>query len=248
MKDNLRESLSALMDNEGDELELRRTLKALDGSPNDAEAWRRYHLARSLMHRDRGIDVSTDLCAGIMARIEAEPVPQLPADATPRRHASLPFGGGAAIAAAVSLMVITGVQFYNSTDSTAVPEVAGGIATTDSSGASSDVQTVSSGAQPVSNGIASNGIADVSPTAVRSVADLPFLQTPMGDGIMSVGLGSNAPMFMAPNQRQSQRTDIEQASLLQSYLERHAEGDAYRSGESWMPLLRATAQEPLSQR
>ncbi|MCP1363228.1 sigma-E factor negative regulatory protein, partial [Halomonas sp. BBD45] len=75
MKDDLCESLSALMDNEGDELELRRVLKVLDDSPDAAERWRRYHLARSLMQRDRDIDVSADLSAGIMARIKDEPVP-----------------------------------------------------------------------------------------------------------------------------------------------------------------------------
>nr|WP_297458811.1 sigma-E factor negative regulatory protein [uncultured Halomonas sp.] len=238
MKDDLRESLSALMDNEGDELELRRALKALDGSPDDAEAWRRYHLARSLMHRDRGIDVSTDLCAGIMARIEAEPAPQLAVDTASRRHASLPFSGGAAIAAAVSLMVITGVQFYNSnTGSSAVPDIASGIATTGTSGelASSDIQPVST------------AVADI-PEITRPAANLPLFQTPVGDGLMAVSMGSNEPLFMAPGQRQSQRADLEQARLLQTYLERHAEGSAYRSGESWMPLLRVSAQEPLSQR
>ncbi|SDL70813.1 sigma-E factor negative regulatory protein RseA [Modicisalibacter muralis] len=237
MKDDLRESLSALMDNEGDELELRRALKALDGSPGDAEAWRRYHLARSLMHRDRGIDVSTDLCAGIMARIEAEPLPHVSDDVASRRHVSLPFGGGAAIAAAVSLMVIGGVQFYNSAGSSAVPDVASGIATTGSS-----PELASSNAQPVS---AAN--AEL-PEITRPAANLPLFQTPVGDGLMAVGMGSDVPLFMAPNQSQSPRAEVEQARLLQSYLERHAEGSAYRSGESWMPLLRVSAQEPLSQR
>lgn len=237
MKDNLRESLSALMDNEGDELELRRALKALDGSPDDAEAWRRYHLARSLMHRDRGIDVSTDLCAGIMARIEAEPIPHMSDDVASRRHASLSFGGGAAIAAAVSLMVITGVQFYNSSGSSAIPDVASGIATTDSS-----PELASSNAQSVST-----AVADI-PEVARAAANLPLFQAPMGDGLMAVGMGSDVPLFMAPNQRQSPRADIEQARLLQSYLERHAKESAYRSGESWIPLLRVSAQEPLSQR
>lgn len=237
MKENLRESLSALMDNEGDELELRRALKALDGSPDDAEAWRRYHLARSLMHRDRGIDVSTDLCAGIMARIEAEPMPPLSDDVAPRRHASLPFGSGAAIAAAVSLMVITGVQFYNSTGSSAIPEVDSGIASTGSSPQFAALDT-----QPVSA-----TVSDI-PEVARPAANLPLFQTPVGDGLMAVSMGSESPLFMAPDQRQPQRADIEQARLLHSYLERHAEGSAYRSGESWMPLLRASAQEPLSQR
>ncbi|MEC9482403.1 MAG: sigma-E factor negative regulatory protein, partial [Halomonas sp.] len=114
MKDNLRESLSALMDNEGDELEVRRVLKSLDDSPGASETWRRYHLARSLMQRDREINVSTDLSAGIMARVAVEPipVPQVSAPARTGRWGARSLAGSAAVAAAVSLMVITGAQFY----------------------------------------------------------------------------------------------------------------------------------------
>lgn len=232
MKDNLRESLSALMDNEGDELELRRVLKVLDDSPDAAERWRRYHLARSLMQRDREIDVSTDLSAGIMARIQDEPVPYAAAaPSQTRRHGSFSFAGSAAVAAAVSLMVITGVQFYNGFGAGEPAEVAGGNAgSTATMPASSPPMTNESLAMPVGS---------------------PLFQTsPMlGDGLMSVGAnGGNMPLFMSPNQRQSQRADLEQARLLQSYLDRHADSAAYRSGEAWMPLLRASAQESLSTR
>lgn len=240
MKDNLRESLSALMDNEGDELELRRVLKTLDDSPDAAEVWRRYHLARSLMQRDRGIDVSTDLSAGIMTRIEAEPMPYASASDGPRHHGSLSFAGSAAVAAAVSLMVITGAQFYTSSEDVGTSsEVASGT----SNGTNGISNGMGTGVQP-----ASSVNADIS--AVRSAANLPLFQTSSmpSDGLMAVGVDNEQPMFMAPNQRQSQRADLEQARLLQSYLERHAEGAAYRSGEAWMPLLRASGQEPLSPR
>lgn len=238
MKDKLRESLSALMDNEGDELELRRVLRAVGGSPDAAEVWRRYHLARSLMQRDRDIDVSTDLSAGIMARIEAEPIPQAPATEAQRRQGSFSFAGSAAVAAAVSLMVITGVQFYNGVAPNGASEMAGGTSTGGTSG-------IDTGAQPVAS-----PAMDL-PAASRPAVNLPLFQTsPMasGDGLMAVGIGNDMPMFMAPNQRQSQRADLEQARLLQSYLDRHADGAAYRSGEAWMPLLRASAQESLSTR
>ena len=64
MSQNARESLSALMDNEGDELELRRVLKSLDDEPDAADAWRRYHLMRSLLRREGDVDMTTDLSAG----------------------------------------------------------------------------------------------------------------------------------------------------------------------------------------
>ncbi len=114
MSQNARESLSALMDNEGDELELRRVLKSLEDEPDAAEAWRRYHLMRSLMRRESEVDVSVDLSAGILARLESEPAAgPRGRRCTTRCPSVTALARSAGIAAAVSLMVITGVQFYN---------------------------------------------------------------------------------------------------------------------------------------
>ena len=236
MDQHARESLSALMDDEGDELELRRVLKSLDGNSDDADAWRRYHLARSLMQRDRDVDVSTDLSAGIMAKIAEEPLPAIEKTSASKRS-GLSFTSSAAIAAAVSLMVITGVQVYHGSDAgdtASQPNLAGG------SGAQGAAQ-----AMPAAAG---NAGASVSRP---SLVDLPMFQSPArggGSGVMTVGASAEMPMFMAPNSRQSQRGDQEQAQLLQSYLDRHAEGAAYRSGDAWTPLLRASGIENLGQR
>ncbi|PAU75737.1 anti-sigma factor [Halomonas salipaludis] len=238
MNQQARESLSALMDDEGDELELRRVLKSLDGHSDDADAWRRYHLARSLMQRDRDVDVSTDLSAGIMAKIADEPLPATDKSLA-RKRSGLSFTGSAAIAAAVSLMVITGVQVYHGSDagSTASqPSLAGG------SGAQGAAQAV-----PATAGGAGASVSR------PSLVDLPMFQSPAqggggNSGIMTVGASAEMPMFMAPSARQSQRGDQAQAQLLQSYLDRHAEGAAYRSGDAWMPLLRASGLETLGQR
>ncbi|WP_163650118.1 sigma-E factor negative regulatory protein [Modicisalibacter sp. 'Wilcox'] len=236
MNDNLRESLSALMDNEGDELELRRVLKSLgdaDESAGDsAEVWRRYHLARSLMNRDRDVDVTTDLSAGILARIEREPRPEMHDAGLSRRHGGLSFAGSAAIAATVSLMVITGVQVYNGMDPATAP------AMTADSGAST---TVSSGSGV--SGSPSGGVETVSLPHYSSL-----VTDGGGNGLMTVGANVETPMFLAPNASQSPSLDFEQAQLLQGYLDRHAQGAAYRSGETWMPLLRASAQDSLGVR
>lgn len=239
MSQNARESLSALMDNEGDELELRRVLKSLEEAPDAAEAWRRYHLMRSLMRREGEMDVSTDLSAGILARLEEEPAPGREVDfddiTAPASRRSLPLARSAGIAAAVSLMVITGVQFYN-----------GGLPGA-SVGQPAEVAGAGVG-QAAPAGLAAAPAAE----AVRrpALADLPLFSLPQGDGgLMTVGAGGGAtPMFMAPSQRQSLMADEEQARLLQSYLDRHAEGAAYRSGDAWMPLLRATGADGLGQR
>lgn len=228
MNQNSQESLSALMDSEADNLELPRVLKSLDESPEVAETWRRYHLARSLMQRDRDIDVSTDLSAGIMARLADEPSPEIEAPVAPSRSLfsrAGSFAGSAAAAAAVSLMVITGVQFYNSPDERAQSGQVGLVsAPSGGSGVSSQIQR-------------------------PSLVDLPLFQSSAADrGLMNVGATVESPMMMAPSVRQSQRGDQQQARLLQSYLDRHAEGAAYRSGDAWMPLLRASGQESLGLR
>ncbi|GAA5178801.1 MULTISPECIES: sigma-E factor negative regulatory protein [Halomonadaceae] len=234
MNDKLRESLSALMDNEGDELELRRALKSLDDSPETADVWRRYHLARSLMRREHGVAMQVDLSAGIIARIADEPVPTPGESVVARRHGGLSFSGSAAVAATVSVLVISGVQVYNSLNPAAPDEL------TRQTASGSGVATGGNGASLAS-----------APLDVDAPTSLSGLYPSFGggnSGVMTVGADLGAPMFMAPSQRQSQRGDIEQARLLQTYLERHAQGAAYRSGEPWMPLLRASAQEPMSPR
>lgn len=237
MSQNARESLSALMDNEGDDLELRRALKSLEEEPDAAEAWRRYHLMRSLLQRDHDIDVSTDLSAGIMARLEAEPAPMVEETRfTPRRTPSMARGAG--IAAAVTLMVITGVQFYNGSDftraggeaqvaggETPAPAAAGQPQRSFASPAGSGGQAMQAGA-PLFSPVASGGQS----------------------GLMPVGAGFDSPLFMTPNPRQSQSSDQEQARLLQSYLDRHSQGATYLSGDVWMPLLRASGNETPGQR
>ncbi|MEQ6887687.1 sigma-E factor negative regulatory protein [Halomonas sp. CS7] len=240
MSQNARESLSALMDDEGDELELRRVLKSLEDSPDAADTWRRYHLMRSLMRREHEVDVATDLSAGIMARLEDEPLPQVEAKGGAGAGRSMSLMRGAGIAAAVSLMVITGVQFYQ-----------GGI----NSGQVPSEVALQAPSQPLSTELqaspaALGGSELAASRAVDrpSLADLPMFQTPSGDGrgLMTVGAGVDSPLVLSP--RQSARVNQQQAQLLQSYLDRHAEGAAYGSGDTWMPLLRASGSESLGQR
>ncbi|MBT2788304.1 MULTISPECIES: sigma-E factor negative regulatory protein [unclassified Halomonas] len=242
MSQNTRESLSVLMDGESDELELRRVLKALPNDDDAADTWRRYHLARSMMQREQGVDVSVDLSAGIMARLRDEPAPMMQ-DAEPVAHRAggISFARGAGVAAAVSLMVITGVQFFGNNSS--VGQGSSDIATTAS---------VSNGAtlvQPVSL---------ASQSAVATRADMPMFEpTPFRlsgqsgqSGLMNIsetGFSAQTPQGVTASQ--GTNIDIEQIGLLQSYLEQHTQSAAYGSGDSWMPLMRSSAvTEPLGQR
>lgn len=131
MTQQLHESLSAIMDGEGNELELRRVLKTLDDSPELGDVWRRYHLTRSALRRERDTVVDIDIASGVMAAIEQEEMlhesaltaESAPTQAAPhQKRRGLSLMGGAAVAAAVSLMVVSGVQFYRGHGSATLPD------------------------------------------------------------------------------------------------------------------------------
>ncbi|OJA04180.1 sigma-E factor negative regulatory protein [Halomonas sp. QHL1] len=244
MSQNTRESLSVLMDGESDELELRRVLKALPNDEDAADTWRRYHLARSMMQREQGVDVSVDLSAGIMARLREEPAPVVEA-AEPVAHRSggISFARGAGVAAAVSLMVITGVQFFGNDSSVRQ--------------GSSDVATTAPGANGATQ-VEPVNLASQSASAVATRSDMPMFEpTPFRlsgqsgqSGLMNIseaGFSAQTPQGVTASQ--GTNIDLDQIGLLQSYLEQHTQSAAYGSGDSWMPLMRSsTVAEPLGQR
>jgi len=236
------ESFSALMDNEADEFDLRRVLKTMSASSSESDTWRRYHLARSMMRREREAIVDIDISGDVMAALADEPRPVQEMPSEPVRRHSFSMMGGAAVAAAVSLMVITGVQVFN-----------GRFADT---ATSSDV-AASSGTSPGSEGaqatFAAEDISDDQGGAMQASMQAPVssgLPYTLGGGsLANLGIGNNSglmtvdeqvmqPMFLSPSARQSPDVDREQAQTLQSYLERHSVGAAYSTGGNWMPLLR----------
>mgnify|MGYP001246125986 FL=1 len=77
MSENFSESLSALLDDEADDLELRRLLKSCDSNPGIKETWERYNLVQGLMHND-AIIVSKHLSERISEQLAVEPVPSQP--------------------------------------------------------------------------------------------------------------------------------------------------------------------------
>lgn len=244
---NARESLSALVDNEGDELELRRVLKSLADDDGAVGSWRRYHLIGAAMRREVDSDPSVDLSAGIMARLEQESVSDTAEKLSHdhkhtrqrgwarrggsrsggSRRADIGLARGAGIAAAVSLMVISGVQFYNGSlgngslgdSSTVVP----GLASNGGSGIATDQH--------------GGGLARVS-ARQPSLMDLPMFQSGGGNGLMTVGAQVASPMILAPSSaRSSGQADYQQAQLLQAYLDRHAQGAAFSSADNWAPVF-----------
>ena len=72
-REALQESLSAVMDNEADELELRRVLNACD-DVETRETWARYQIARAVMHKDLLLP-RLDIAAAVSAALEDETAP-----------------------------------------------------------------------------------------------------------------------------------------------------------------------------
>ena len=113
------ESLSALMDNEADDLELRRILKACDQQPELMAAWERYHLVQSILHGEAR-PVSSELSARIAASIAAEtaPIADLKVTSATLFSAWQQNLSKIAIAASVALIFVVAVQTDFSSSST----------------------------------------------------------------------------------------------------------------------------------
>lgn len=106
-RETLQESLSAVMDNEADELELRRVLAASE----DGElrgTWSRYQIARAAMHRELLVP-QLDIASAVSAALAEEAAP---ARKTPIWRSV----GRVAVAASVTVAVLAGVRFYNQDD------------------------------------------------------------------------------------------------------------------------------------
>ncbi|WP_416426620.1 RseA family anti-sigma factor [Pseudomonas sp. App30] len=104
-REALQESLSAVMDNEADELELRRVINALE-DPETRATWNRYQIARAVMHKDL-LDPRLDLATAVSAAI-AEEIAPVKATRGPWRSL-----GRLAVAASVTVAVLAGVRLYN---------------------------------------------------------------------------------------------------------------------------------------
>ena len=108
-REALQESLSALLDNETDELELRRVLAA-SGEGEVRATWARYQVARAVMHKEL-LEPRLDLAAAVSAALADEP-------ALVSRKPGLPWRGlgRLAVAASVTVAVLAGVRIYNQDD------------------------------------------------------------------------------------------------------------------------------------
>jgi sigma-E factor negative regulatory protein RseA len=107
--DDMKEKLSALVDNELDELDERRVMKALENDADLRQTWERYHLVRSVLHQDLDVLVPSGMAARVAARIESEPANV----ASFRRRKISHVAGTLAMAASVAVIAVAGVQWFN---------------------------------------------------------------------------------------------------------------------------------------
>ncbi|MGN5518840.1 sigma-E factor negative regulatory protein [Halopseudomonas sp. Lyrl_26] len=107
--ESLRESISALMDGEAEQLEVRRVLHASEQDPDVRRSWERYQLARSVMHKEPW-NTGIDLSAGIAAALADEPQLAVKARTSSRWKTHL---GRVAVAASVTVAVLVGVRMVN---------------------------------------------------------------------------------------------------------------------------------------
>lgn len=120
--DEMKQRLSAFVDDELDAPEERRVLAALEKDVDLRRAWERYHLMRSALRRDLGVLVSPEMAEHVAARIAAEPAKIVPF----RRQKIARFVGTLAIAASVAAIAIAGVQWFNQPTSAPLAPLAAG--------------------------------------------------------------------------------------------------------------------------
>lgn len=108
-KDLLNESLSALVDNQASELEVRRLLKHLDQNPELLTQWRSYHLCGEVMRGQTPAFINLDISAAVSAAVAQETSVAGQVN-KPRWYAWM---GKSAVAASVAVAVILGAQQFS---------------------------------------------------------------------------------------------------------------------------------------
>lgn len=104
MSEKQAESLSALMDNEANELELHRLLNQSQ-DPELRARWSRYHIARSVMRNDVSSFSHIDISAAVSEAVDNESVGG--------KKSWVRAIGSMAVAASVTLAIMVGVRVYN---------------------------------------------------------------------------------------------------------------------------------------
>lgn len=103
------EALSALMDGELSDFELRRLLSSCSETPELSAKWSRLNTAQALMHNETNVSVSSGFAMGVLTAIDAEPAYSKRPESTVVSQLASGLGKFA-IAASVAAAVFVGMQ------------------------------------------------------------------------------------------------------------------------------------------
>lgn len=117
--DHLFESLSALVDNEANELEVRRLLKNVESNPELLERWRRYHLIGSALRKERSVQISgpNRLAASVASYIDSAPAEVQAAPGNRLGAGWRELVGKSAVAASFAATLVIGFNLLSGTNS-----------------------------------------------------------------------------------------------------------------------------------
>jgi len=114
-QEKLYQSLSALMDGQASELELHQVLKQSQTNAELRQQWQRWQIARAALHGQPQSFVALNLAERVSAALEdAPPVAPITRARPAMRSRLWRSGGQLAVAASVTLAVLGGVRFYQS--------------------------------------------------------------------------------------------------------------------------------------
>ena len=150
LAEQMRESISSMVDNEAQQLELKRLLEAEESDIAVREQWQRYQLASSLLQRQvEQVSLDTNLADRVRSVVAAEGM--LPA--AKAKPAAKPVwwkpAGGFAIAASATMMMVLGVQQATLVSQTGVTDDSG-IVLIEPGQLNDQFEQVSTGAKSVS--------------------------------------------------------------------------------------------------
>ncbi len=215
----VRESLSALVDDELSELELQRLLKQ-SVSEDALAAMQRYQAVHAVL-AGQGTLARLDIRARVASALEAEPGLTPPAQQDSREISAVKLRrhlfGGVAVAASVAFAVIFSAQLMREQPSTASPTAM--------------VQMASGPAA-----------SRVAPALVSAPRDTALVASDVST-LRSIPLDRRAPLNAKPVTEQTMSD--EHLHRLNSYLMRHAEHAALSNGQTTVPFARLVGHEAM---
>ncbi|MTI14110.1 sigma-E factor negative regulatory protein [Sansalvadorimonas verongulae] len=225
---HLRESLSALMDGEANELEMHRVLEQLGEDRDLKDAALGYQRIGETIRNETNQFSGIDLSASISAAIADEPTPEveaapaMPSPANNQRHGWFANLGRLAVAASVAAATVVGVQTWN-------------VANRNDADAGSAQLAAITAPATVQDSVQ---VAHNVPSGNLPSADM------FGARGLQAGFGTSQP-GMTPEQMNQARVYADRIaqSRFRAYMLEHAEQTTGSEGRGIMPFVRAASFE-----